>query len=120
MAQEGVKSSIIDRIVDPHFQTLTERAIPPAERIPGTENPCQMLAFDFGVCESATGGLEPQLIEMQGFPTLYAFQAFYPEVLERHFAIPKGFSHYFNGLRGRTNKGKSVFFYQTSKSRILT
>ena len=89
--------AIIDRIVDPHFQTLTERAIPPAERIPGTENTCQMLAFDFGVCESATGGLEPQLIEMQGFPSLYAFQSYYPEVFRKHFDIPDNYTHYLGG-----------------------
>ncbi|MFM2146183.1 MAG: hypothetical protein RL732_1019 [Bacteroidota bacterium] len=90
-------NAIIDRIIDPSFSALTERAIPPGERIPGTENPCQMLAFDFGVCESASGELEPQLIEMQGFPSLYGFQAFYPEVFRKHFDIPENYTHYLGG-----------------------
>jgi hypothetical protein len=35
---------------------------------------------------------------MQGFPTLFGFQAYYPEVVRKHFHIPSNYSHYFNGL----------------------
>ena len=56
-----------------------------------------MIAFDFGVCINESGILEPQLIEMQGFPTLFGFQVYYPEVLRRHFDIPSNFSHYLDG-----------------------
>ncbi|WP_315822062.1 hypothetical protein [Paraflavitalea speifideaquila] len=62
--------SIIDVIIDPSFKSLTERAIPAGERVPNENAHAHMIAFDFGVCEAADGTLEPQLIEMQGFPTL--------------------------------------------------
>jgi hypothetical protein len=39
---------------------------------------------------------------MQGFPTLFGFQVYYPEVLERHFPIPARYSNYFNGLQKET------------------
>ena len=48
------------------------------------------------------GELEPQLIEMQGFPTLYGFQVYYPEVIEKNFSIPSNFSHYLNGYNRQT------------------
>jgi hypothetical protein len=35
---------------------------------------------------------------MQGFPSLFGFQAMYPGVLERHFPIPPGFTNHFSGL----------------------
>jgi len=35
------------------------------------------------------GNWQPQLIEMQGFASLYGFQVFYPDVLQRHFDIPE-------------------------------
>jgi hypothetical protein len=35
---------------------------------------------------------------MQGFPTLFGFQAYYPAVLEKHFDIPAGYSEFFNGF----------------------
>jgi hypothetical protein len=38
------------------------------------------------------------LVEMQGFPTLFGFQAYYPEVLQKHFDIPGNFSPYLNGF----------------------
>ncbi|MEO8719465.1 MAG: hypothetical protein ABI297_07370, partial [Ginsengibacter sp.] len=36
--------------------------------------------------------------EMQGFPTLFGFQAYYPEVIRKHFDIPENFSNYLNGF----------------------
>jgi hypothetical protein len=56
-----------------------------------------MIAFDFGVCINNDQELEPQLIEMQGFPTLFGFQAYYPELVSKHFQIPDHFTHYVNG-----------------------
>jgi len=89
--------SIIDVICDPDFETLTENAIPNGEKVPNEAKISHMISFDFGVCMNDLGELEPQLIEMQGFPTLYAFQVYYPEVLEKHFPIPSNYNHYFNG-----------------------
>jgi hypothetical protein len=88
--------SIVDVICDPAFHQLTENAIPAGEKVPHEAKNSHMISFDFGVCTNDNGELEPQLIEMQGFPTLYAFQVYYPEVLERHFPVPSNFSHYFN------------------------
>jgi len=86
---------IVDLILDPKFKELTERSIPKTERVPNENAHTHFLAFDFGVCQSGTGELEPQLIEMQGFPTLFGFQVYYPEVLRRHFNIPENYSQYF-------------------------
>jgi len=95
-------SYIIDRIVDPSFMELTEKAIPPAERVPGERFFPQMLCLDFAVCSNERGGLEPQLIEMQGFPTMYGFQACFPDLMRKHFKIPDNYSHYFSGLNTET------------------
>lgn len=56
-----------------------------------------MICFDFGICRNEAGELEPQLVEMQGFPTMYGFQAFFPQLMRRHFNIPDNYSHFFNG-----------------------
>lgn len=94
--------SIIDVICDPNFIKLTEKAIPEGEKVPHESKIAHMISFDFGVCINDLGELEPQLIEMQGFPTLYGFQVYYPEVLEKHFSIPSNFSHYLNGYTKET------------------
>lgn len=90
--------SIVDLIKEPYFKKITERSIPTTENVPGENDHCDFIAFDFGICENENGEIEPQLVEMQGFPTLFGFQVYYPQVLERHFAIPENFSHYLNGF----------------------
>jgi hypothetical protein len=94
--------SIIDVICDEKFMQATEYAFPAGEKVQNESKTSHMIAFDFGVCINDSGELEPQLIEMQGFPTLFGFQAYYPEVVEKHFAIPAGYSHYFNGYTKET------------------
>lgn len=87
---------IIDFIKDKDFLSKTERAIPINERIPNEGKHTHFIAFDFGICKKDDGTLFPALIEMQGFPTLFAYHAYYPEILEKHFAIPNDYSNYFN------------------------
>src|SRR3954466_3387818 len=60
--------SIIDVITDPSFTSLTDRAIPAEVKIGKEQEHAHFIAFDFGICENASGNIEPQLIEMQGFP----------------------------------------------------
>jgi hypothetical protein len=89
---------IIDLIKRDDFLTLTERAIPKQEYMQNQNGHSHFIAFDFGLCKNKNGELYPALIEMQGFPTLFGFQAYYPAVLEKHFDIPPGYSEFFNGL----------------------
>jgi hypothetical protein len=93
---------IIDVIVDPKFIELTERGIPANVRVPNENNHTEFLVFDFGICENEAGELEPQLIEMQGFPTLYAFQAFHSELTAEYANLPNNFSSYLNGYTKET------------------
>ncbi|MEO6219795.1 MAG: hypothetical protein ABIO81_05165 [Ginsengibacter sp.] len=89
--------NIVDVIADDNFKTLTASAIPKGETVPNENDHSHFIAFDFGVCENIDGELEPQLIEMQGFPSLFGFQIYYPEVEKRHFNIPKNFDNYLGG-----------------------
>ena len=94
--------NIVDLIKDPGFKKLTSRAIPSGENVPNENDHSHFIAFDFGICENENGELEPQLIEMQGFPSLFGFQVYYPQVVEKHFAIPSNFTHYLNGYNSDT------------------
>jgi hypothetical protein len=88
---------IIDVITAPSFLQKSEAAIPDNCRVPGEEKHPQCLVFDFGICEKSAGEYEPQLIEMQGFPSLFGYQRWHEEVTRRFFSIPEGFSTYLNG-----------------------
>lgn len=89
---------IVDVITEPGFKAFTERAIPATERVPNENDHAHMIAFDFGICTNNKGELEPQLIEMQGFPTLFGFQAYLPDILRTIFPVPDNYSQYLNGL----------------------
>lgn len=88
---------IIDVLVDKNFKELTDRSIPAELNVPGEDAHPQCLVFDFGVCENKNGGLEPQLIEMQGFPTLFGFQLFHSELTAKYADLPANYSPYLNG-----------------------
>jgi len=89
--------SIIDLITDPGFKELTERSIPAADRVPNENDHSHFLVFDFGICLNEAGEPEPQLIEMQGFPSLFGFQVYYPDLLRSYFPVPDNYSQYLNG-----------------------
>jgi hypothetical protein len=94
--------SIVDAVLDPAYHEKSANAIPAHLRVPGEDAHPQFIAFDFGICTAADGGLEPQLIEMQGFPSLFAYQVLFPEIHEKHFGRPEGFSPYLNGFTKET------------------
>ncbi len=89
--------SIVDVITQYNFPTLSAHAIPKEVYVPNENAHTHFIAFDFGICENEEGGLEPQLIEMQGFPTLFAYQVWQDEVVRKHFEIPDNYSTYLNG-----------------------
>lgn len=90
--------SIVDVIVNPDFISQSEKAIPSNVKVPNDKTYSDFIALDFGICENENGELEPQLIEMQGFPTLFAYQIFHDEVTRKHFEIPENYSSYLSNL----------------------
>ena len=86
--------SIVDIIVDPKFKALTENAIPKHLQVPGENHHSHFIAFDFGICINVAGEYEPQLIEMQGFPTLFAYEVLLDDVVKKHFPVPDNYSSY--------------------------
>ncbi len=93
---------IVDVITGYNFTFLTAHAIPPDVKVPDENAHTHFIAFDFGICQNDAGVLEPQLVEMQGFPTLFAFQVLQDEIARQHLPIPEGYSSYLNGFTKET------------------
>ena len=89
---------IFDVMIQPDFKAKTERAIPADQRVPNEPDICTLLTLDFAVCKDDQGEFTPQLIEMQGFATLYGYQAYIGDLYKRFFYCPEGFNEYFHGL----------------------
>lgn len=93
---------IIDIIIDPRFKKNTVNAIPKNLVVANENEHAHFLALDFGVCENEDGELEPQLVEMQGFPSLFAFQVFLNDIVQEYASIPSTHSSYLNGYTKET------------------
>ncbi len=90
--------SMIDFICREDFKKLTDKAVPAHLNVPGEDAHTLCLAIDFAVCKDASNELTPQLIELQGFPSLFCYQAFVAAKYQQHFDVHENFSPYFSGL----------------------
>lgn len=90
--------SIIDFIMKPGYHQQSEKAIPFHLRVPDEDAHPHFIAFDFGICKNDKGEIEPQLIEMQGFPSLFAWEIVLPEVYKKYFWRPDNYTDYLNGF----------------------
>ena len=101
-----IKSSaeIIDFLVSDDVKKVTEAAIPPHLNVPNETKHTLFLALDFAVVEES-GVLEPRLIEMQGFPSLFGWQDVLSQKYRQHFTIPTDWQSHF-GLSSETYRKK--------------
>lgn len=86
--------SIVDIIKNPGFKNMTAKAVPENLCVPNENGFPHCIAFDFGVCKNEKGALEPQLIEMQGFPSLFAYEIMLEDIFVKHFDYPSNFTGY--------------------------
>ncbi|MFN3529353.1 MAG: hypothetical protein ACK417_05470 [Bacteroidia bacterium] len=81
---------------DEYFKKST-RAIPSHQLVPGNDARPSFLIADFAICTNALGELHPQLIELQGFPSLFCYQAILEQAYRNCYTIPENYSPYLNG-----------------------
>jgi hypothetical protein len=89
---------ISDVICQPNFKELSKNAVLAGQNVPNETDHTTFLQMDFGICKDADGNLIPQLIEVQGFPSLYFFQDLVARGYKRFYDIPDNMSHLFDGL----------------------
>lgn len=60
---------------NPDYARAADAAIPAEFRVPNETSHPLFLQADFGLIREPDGSLEPKLVEIQGFPSIYGFQA---------------------------------------------
>jgi len=84
-------------INNPQYLVSSEKAIPDKFRVPN-ENPHPLFVqCDFAIV-SENGKLQPKLIELQGFPTLYGYQLLAAEAYVEIYPWLKSFRYLLGGL----------------------
>lgn len=89
---------ILDTICDPSFKEKSKSALQTGQEVPNEDAHTTFLQMDFGICKNDKGELFPQLIEIQGFPSLYFYQHMMGYLYKKYFNLPDNLTHLFNGL----------------------
>ncbi|HKC23660.1 MAG TPA: hypothetical protein VKF32_02910, partial [Thermoanaerobaculia bacterium] len=94
--------AIVAQLARPDLMARMKRAIPPRWDTPGMDALPSLTQVDFAVVEEK-GALVPKLIELQGFPSLSAFEVYqaaaWSDVLQEIPGLPRAeWSPFFSGL----------------------
>lgn len=89
---------ITDFLLHPAFKAYSDGALQPGQIVPNETPHSTFLVVDFGICQGENGELIPQLIEIQGFPSLFFWQNLIAGAYRKFFEIPEGMTHFFHGL----------------------
>ena len=74
MAEDG--KELIRQLVDsPEYLAHSDESIPAEFDVPNQAAHPMFVQVDFGMVRDASGELQPKLVELQAFPSLYAYQA---------------------------------------------
>jgi hypothetical protein len=108
-------------ITAPSFPSKTTDAIPKGLHIPNEAALPECIVIDFAIAEGQDGKTVPQLIELQGFPSLFAFELLQAQALEKVYHLPKNFSPFLNGYTQETYLDffKSMVLGDQNKHTIL-
>ena len=71
------------------YREASASIIPPQFRVPNESPDPLFVQADFGLVREPDGSLEPKLVEIQGFPSVYSFQAALAECYHSVYRLPQ-------------------------------
>jgi hypothetical protein len=83
---------------NPAYLKAADAVIPAEFRVPGAAQHPLFVQADFGLIRQPDGALAPRLVEIQGFPSVYALQATLARQYQDVFALPKSLTPFLGGL----------------------
>jgi len=97
MAAAGLElaSQILDH---PAARTAARAAVPDRFHGPNAETLPTFLQVDFGLVRGASGAIEPKLVELQAFASLYGFQLAVAEAYRDAFSLDASLGIFLGGL----------------------
>jgi hypothetical protein len=97
MSEDG-KALIRQLVENPEYRTRSDASIPPKFRVPNESPHPMFIQVDFGLVRDAAGELQPKLVELQAFPSLYAYQPVLAQAYIDVFGLDPKLRYYLNGL----------------------
>ena len=97
MGEDG--KALIRQLVDsPEYRARSEASIPAEFRVPNEAPHPMFVQVDFGLVRDAAGELQPKLVELQAFPSLYAYQPVLSQAYMDVFGLDSQLRYFLSGL----------------------
>ena len=94
---------LIRQLVDnPEYRKLSDISIPPEFRAPNESSHPMFIQVDFGLVRNPDGFLKPKLVELQAFPSLYAYQATMAQTYIDAYDLGARLKYLLSGLDSRS------------------
>ncbi len=111
MGNDG-KTLIRQLVENPEYLARSEASIPAEFRVPNESPHPMFIQVDFGLVRDSAGELQPKLVELQAFPSLYAFQAVLSQAYIDVFGLDPELRYFLSGL-------DSAGFHRTMQDAIV-
>jgi hypothetical protein len=79
------------------FKSITDLSLKNVPLFPNETALPQCIVMDFAIAMNDKNEIVPALIELQGFPSLFAYEVLQDECIRKTYTIPEGYSPYLNG-----------------------
>jgi hypothetical protein len=89
---------LIQQLGGLEYRKASFDAIPPDFNVPREAPHPMFIQVDFGLVRNAAGKLQPRLVELQGFPSLYAYQAMLSQIYMEAFELDENLKYLLSGL----------------------
>ncbi len=97
MAADG-KELIRQLVGNPAYLAKSESAVPAEFKVPNEPEHPMFVQVDFGLVRDAAGQLQPKLVELQAFPSLYAYQGPLAEAYLDAYGLDRRLKYLLSGL----------------------
>jgi len=97
MGDDG-KALIRQLVENPEYRARSEASIPAQSRVPNESPHPMFIQVDFGLVRDSAGELQPKLVELQAFPSLYAYQPVLAQGYIDVFGLDAKLRYFLSGL----------------------
>src|SRR5271167_1916799 len=96
MAQYG--RELVSQLVDnPEYLRASDLSVPPQYNVPNESPRPMFVQVDFGLVRDASGELQPKLVELQAFPSLYGYQPLSAQQYIESYDLPRDLGVFLSG-----------------------
>jgi len=88
---------VCSQILAADFTSKTEKSLRNTSITPNEISLPECIVMDFAIAHNDQNEIVPALIELQGFPSLFAFEVVQDEALRNSYTIPENVTPYLNG-----------------------